>query len=130
MSSSHHFSDEQLNTYFDGELSPEENAELLLALRDDPVLTQRLSRLMQVRGLVQMAYADVIPTESLLQPSPRRYPRLKVAFAAMLLLGIGGLSGWLAHRGTAGEPLPDVVVVVTTGADWIVTVVVVTGGYQ
>ncbi len=104
MSSPHHFSDEYVNAYFDDELSPEENAALLLAMRDDPALAQRLNRLMQVRGLVQMAYADVTPTESLQQPSPRRYPRLKVAFAAMLLLGIGGLSGWLAHHGTAGEP--------------------------
>lgn len=103
MNHPHYFSDAHLNAYFDGELSSEENAELLLALRKDPVLTQRLSRLMQVRGLVRMAYDDVIPTESLPQPFRRRYPQLKVAFAAMLLLSVGVFSGWLAHRSTVGE---------------------------
>ena len=92
------FSDEHLNAYFDGVLSAEENASILLALRNDPLLTQRLNRLMQVRSMVRMAYDDLLPTESLPPRLPQRFPQLKLAFAAMLLISIGGLGGWLAHH--------------------------------
>jgi len=85
------------NAFVDGELSPDQQAELLEAMREDPELARRICELGQLKAQLRVAYAN--------PPQPRRRMAGKVkapwrAFAAgAALLATGIVSGWLLHAG-------------------------------
>lgn len=86
-----------LNAFIDGELSPDQQAELLESLRDDPELARQACELGQLKAQLRLAYAQ--------PPRPRRRVVAKVraswqAIAAgAALLAVGLVSGWLLHAG-------------------------------
>lgn len=91
----------ELNAFVDGELSPDQQAELLAAMRGDPELARRACELNQMKAQLRLAYAD--------PPGPGRRPgRLgrgnwPAIAAGVALLGFGMLSGWLLHDSLPGD---------------------------
>jgi intracellular sulfur oxidation DsrE/DsrF family protein len=87
--------DLELNAYIDGELSTDQQAELLQAMRDDPELARRACELGQLKAQLRLAYAE--------PPRPPRRPAAAVRAswptlaAAVAMLAVGLVSGWLLH---------------------------------
>jgi len=92
--------DLELNAYIDGELSPDQQAELLESMRSDPELARHASELGQLKAQLRLAYAD--------PPKPQRQGVAKVGAswraiaASFLLLGLGLVSGWVLHANAPG----------------------------
>ena len=92
-----------LNAYVDGELSHDQEAEIIEAMRDDPELAQEICQLGQLKAQLRIAYADPPqPRVRVMNRVGRSWPAI-AAGAAMLAVGV--LSGWVLHGGsTAGTP--------------------------
>ena len=87
-------SDLELNAYVDGELSPDQQAELLEAMRDDPKLARRACELGQLKAQLRLAYAE--PPKRACRPAASgRSWRTLAAGVAMLAVGL--VSGWMLH---------------------------------
>jgi intracellular sulfur oxidation DsrE/DsrF family protein len=85
-----------LNAYIDGELSPDQQAELIEAMQRDPQLARRACELENLRKQVRLAYADPPPPA---RPSAGRQRWHAGRWAAgFLLVALGGLIGWLANE--------------------------------
>ena len=84
----------ELHAYVDGELTSEQQAELLDALRDDSALAKQACQLQRLKQQLQIAYRDP-PPPSRRRHTPRRHWRQRVAI--LLLLLSSGLTGWLLH---------------------------------
>jgi intracellular sulfur oxidation DsrE/DsrF family protein len=91
----------QLHAYLDNELSAEQQAELLQALQEDPRLARRACELGNLKKQVRLAYADP-PDQPTALAAGRRSPWASLV-AGVLLLALGGLSGWLVHAVTQPE---------------------------
>lgn len=89
----------ELNAYLDGELTTDQQAEFLEAMRDDPELARRVCEVGQMKAQLRLAYAE--------PPQPRRRTAATVraswpAMAASIaLLAVGLLGGWLLHANTS-----------------------------
>ena len=87
--------DMELNAYIDGELSPEQQAELLESMRANPELARHACELSQLKAQLRLAYAN--------PPQPRRPVINKTSSswqaiaASIALLAVGVISGWLLH---------------------------------
>lgn len=87
--------DMELNAFIDGELSTEQQAELLEAMRADPELARQACELSQLKAQLRLAYAT--------PPQPRRRAVNKAKSswqaiaASVALLAVGLVSGWLLH---------------------------------
>jgi intracellular sulfur oxidation DsrE/DsrF family protein len=85
----------EVNAFIDGELSADQQAELLEAMRADPEIARQACELGQLKAQLRLAYAD--------PPRPRERIGTKVksswqAIAAgVALLAFGLLGGWLLH---------------------------------
>jgi len=92
--------DLELNAFVDGELSPDQQAELLEAMRNDPDLARQACELGQLKAQLRLAYAD--------PPEPQRQGVAKVGAswqaiaAGFLLLAVGLVSGWSLHANAPG----------------------------
>jgi intracellular sulfur oxidation DsrE/DsrF family protein len=94
-------SDELLNAFLDGQVDADERGSVLDRLRADRELAQRACELRHVKDLTQHAYQTQLPV-----PEKRRGPVARVAghagllkaLAAGLLLALGAILGWTAHR--------------------------------
>ncbi|MBT8429555.1 MAG: hypothetical protein KJN79_06545 [Gammaproteobacteria bacterium] len=92
--------DLELNAYIDGELSPDQQAELLESMRSDPELARQACELGQLKAQVRLAYAD--------PPKPQRRGVAKVGAswqsiaAGFVLLALGLVSGWGLHAHAPG----------------------------
>ncbi len=88
----------EVNAYVDGELSADQQAELLEAMRQDPELARRACELNQMKAQVRLAYAE--PP----RPDTRAGNVVKASWraiaASVLLLAVGMLGGWLLHANT------------------------------
>jgi len=88
----------ELNAFIDGELSTDQQAELLEAMRDDPELARQVCELGQLKAQLRLAYAQA--------PKPRQRVTAKVKAssraiaASVALLAVGVVSGWLLHAGS------------------------------
>lgn len=89
-------SDEQLiNAYVDGELKPDEQAKVLERLQNDPMFARRVCELEKLKKQIALAYAA--------PPQHHRYREHRAGHshrswaAALLMLAIGGIAGWIAH---------------------------------
>ena len=98
--------DLHLNAYVDGELSADQQAEMLDAMRRDPQLARRACELANLKKQVRLAYAD-LPAGRTSRRDCARSPLQSLA-AGVLLLVLGGLAGWglspAAAPGTAASP--------------------------
>jgi intracellular sulfur oxidation DsrE/DsrF family protein len=85
----------ELNAFIDGELSADQQAELLEAMRDDPELARQLCELGQLKAQLRLAYAH--PP----QPRQRVVAKVKASWwavaASTALLAVGLVSGWVLH---------------------------------
>lgn len=100
------YSEEKLNEFVDGELTPEEDDEIIQAMNHDPELYQRVNDIKQIRSMYQMAFdnSDKENKENKENSIKPRLPLgLKKALAASLLLSLGGLFGWFT--GNAAGPV-------------------------
>jgi hypothetical protein len=99
------FADESLNAYVDGELSPDEAAELARHAARDPALAARIARFHRLKAAVAGIAPPVTPP---LIPS-RRGPvarwHLPLALAACLALAVGAAALW---RAPAAAPSAEV----------------------
>ena len=90
----------ELNAFIDGELSTDQAAEMLEAMRADPELAREACELGQLKAQLRLAYAE--------PPPPRRRVAAKVkaswpAIAASLaMLAFGLVGGWLLHASAPG----------------------------
>lgn len=115
-------SDERLNAWIDGELGPEDAADILGRLEHDPTLRERVAALRLTQDLVRHAYADaqvdVQPRDAHRRPALSTRP---TAWAAGLaLLGLGISLGWLARAPadvTAAAPLATRAAATSVAAD-------------
>jgi len=88
----------ELNAFIDGELSADQQAELLEAMHEDPELARQVCELGQLKAQLRLAYAY--------PPKPQQRVAAKVraswrAIAASVsLLAVGVVSGWLLHANT------------------------------
>lgn len=85
----------EVNAFVDGELSADQQAELLEAMRADPEIARQACELGQLKAQLRLAYAD--PP----QPKKRIGSKVKSSWQAIAagaaLLAVGLLSGWLLH---------------------------------
>jgi len=93
--------DLELNAFVDGELSADQQAEMLEAMRTDPELARRACELGHMKARLRVSYADV--------PAPRQRAAAKVRAswhsiaAGLAVLAFGLAGGWLLHGGTSGQ---------------------------
>jgi hypothetical protein len=90
------YSDELLNAYLDDELASEERKRLIVDLRDNASLRQRVCKLEQVRNMVSIAYHD-IPEPEKEQSAKQRKTSSLATIAASILVIVGIVGGWFAH---------------------------------
>jgi intracellular sulfur oxidation DsrE/DsrF family protein len=91
----------ELNAYIDGELSPDQQAEMLEAMRADPELAKRACELSQLKAQMRLAYAN--PPQPRRRGGPRHRGTWQAVAAGMALLGFGMISGWLMHASVPGD---------------------------
>jgi len=93
--------DLELNAYIDGELSPDQQAELLQSMRNDPELARDACALAQLKAQLRLAYAD--PPK----PERRGVSKARASWQAIaagfLLLAVGLVSGWMLHANVPGQ---------------------------
>jgi hypothetical protein len=94
-------SDDELNAFVDGELSPADRARVLEALGHDESLQRRMAEIQQTRVLLRHAY-ERPPLAQRAATTARSRPRQLLA--ASLLLAVGIAAGWLL-RFLAGPAL-------------------------
>jgi len=87
------YTDEKLNAYIDGELSIEDELELLENLNEDKDLCKRLSDFKQLKLLVHSTYKDDVSE----QPSRTSSKNIKYSLVASVLLTLGIVGGWYSH---------------------------------
>lgn len=94
--------DLELNAFVDGELSPDQQAEILEAFRQDPDLARRAFELGQLKARMRLAYAQ--PPLAKKRACATVRSSWHVAVASLILLAVGVATGWSLHPGT---PLAD-----------------------
>jgi len=93
------FSDEIINAYLDDQLDKAERCQILEALPHDNELSMRLCKLQKVKDMVQLAYqTDPVPL------SKTNSFSAWYKIAAVMLLGIGLISGWIANGYVNNSP--------------------------
>jgi len=111
--SSRPISEDDLHAYVDQALEPERQAEVAAYLEGHPDVAQRIASFSDQRGLLRAALAPIadepLPPQlnlsRIIEGQRRRTsaPSFRWAIAAMLMLAIGGISGW-AIRGASETP--------------------------
>jgi intracellular sulfur oxidation DsrE/DsrF family protein len=85
----------EINAFIDGELSADQQAELLEAMQNDPEIARRACELGQLKAQLRLSYAT--------PPQPRQRQTQKgrgiwpAVAASVALLGVGIAAGWLLH---------------------------------
>ena len=92
--------DLELNAFVDGELSPDQQAELLEAMRSDPELARQACELGQLKAQLRLAYAE--PPQPQRQGAPRVSASWQAIAAGFVLLALGIVSGWGLHAHAPG----------------------------
>lgn len=85
--------DIELNAYVDGELTPQENLELLEALQQDPELAREVCELNNLKSQLQLAYAN--PPGLAACNVARKRPGWLSLVASLVMLVAGLAGGWL-----------------------------------
>jgi hypothetical protein len=91
------FSDEFLNAFIDGQLTPDEKSRALVEFGQDEAVNRQVCELRKVRDLVQLAYAELpVPPRGTIAPDARH--RLGLGLAAGIALVVGMVVGWVLHQ--------------------------------
>lgn len=85
----------ELNAYVDGELSNDQQAEVLEAMRADRELARQVCELGQLKTQVRLAYA--IPPKSSRRGIAGSSSSWRAVAAGFMLLALGLVGGWLLH---------------------------------
>lgn len=93
--------DLELNAFIDGELSADQQAEMLEAMRTDPELAKRACELSQLKAQMRLAYAN--PPQPGRRGGPGSRGTWSAVAAGVALLGFGMISGWLMHASVPGD---------------------------
>lgn len=98
-------SEDELNAFVDGQLSPADRARVLEAINRDEALQSRVAEIQQTRSLLRHAYER--------PPLPQRGATAKSSWqkrmiAASLLIAVGTVAGWLLRAMTGGGLAPAV----------------------
>lgn len=86
-----------LNAYVDGELTADQQAEFLEAMRADPELAREVCEVGQLKASLRVAYADP-PQPPAVTVVPRG-SRWQAIAAGLVMLAVGLSGGWLLHDG-------------------------------
>ena len=89
----------ELNAYLDGELSDDEQAELLEIMRTDAEFARQVCALGRLKAQVHLAYAH--PPQPARRTKRRGRGQWSVAAAGLALVAVGLVSGWLLRAGAA-----------------------------
>lgn len=91
-----HFSDEYLNAFVDGELSPAERAQAIDRISGDALLKKQVCELHMLKEMVKSSYrqAESATPED---RRGRRWPFVRQALAACCLVLVGLVAGWLGR---------------------------------
>ena len=108
------YSDEILNAYVDGELSAEDELELLEDMQKDHSLFQRINYLKSMKLLVSNAYSSKEGNSSLRINSSK----MNYSLVASVLLVVGVMGGWFSHGFMVNESTPSLQVVNKTKDTW------------
>ena len=108
---SRRISEDDLHAYVDGLLEPERQAEVAAYLERHPDMTRRVSAFSDQRDLLRKALAPIaeepLPPQlvlsGMIENRRRRPPPIWWAVAAMLMLSIGGLGGWVMRGSLQGS---------------------------
>ena len=92
--------DLELNAFVDGELSPDQQAELLEAMRGDPDLARQACELGQLKAQLRLAYAE--PPQPPRRGAPRARASWQAIAAGFVVLALGIVSGWVLHAHAPG----------------------------
>lgn len=92
--------DLELNAFVDGELSPDQQAELLESMRSDTELARQACELGQLKAQVRLAYAD--PPRPQTQSQAKAGASWQAIAAGFVLMAFGLVSGWLLHANAPG----------------------------
>jgi intracellular sulfur oxidation DsrE/DsrF family protein len=99
-------SDEFLNSFIDNELESDEKSEIFDSISQDDALKQRTCELRGLKAMVQHAYQQ--PPLARKKPKEKRpgyrFPYIQSLAASLLLLLLGGTSGWLISASSKSEP--------------------------
>ncbi|MHB8622592.1 MAG: hypothetical protein ACYC9J_04065 [Sulfuricaulis sp.] len=97
MSQERNLSDELVNAFIDGELTPEEKAQVYAQLTNNNGLNRQICELHKVRDLIQFAYKDPpIPLTGM--TTFTNFHKFGLGLAAGVALLIGGVAGWFLHQ--------------------------------
>jgi hypothetical protein len=99
-------SDELLCSFIDGELAPEERAEILARMQADAGLRDRVCALLTAREMVRLAYAQVPAGRADRRARGTAWRVSRQAAVAVLLLGVGLAGGWVL-QGSGGARTAD-----------------------
>lgn len=110
-----HMEDWALHAYADGELSPEQRAEVDALLARDPEAARKVAGWQRQREQLKSAYQGVLaePVPPKLaatlraRSQPSRLPAWLAMAAAVLLLLCGGMAGWFLRGETAAITVAD-----------------------
>ena len=88
----------ELNAFVDNELTPDQQAEFLEAMRRDPELAREVCAVGRMKAQLRLAYADPPPARLARPHAASGNWRPVAAGVALLAAGVAG--GWLMHGGT------------------------------
>jgi intracellular sulfur oxidation DsrE/DsrF family protein len=91
-------SEERLNAFTDGELDAEEENDIFGQSEVSPELDARLCQQRRLKEMVRHAYRDVPEYRRGGDPGSARRRRFGLAAAAMVLLAVGAMAGFLGGR--------------------------------
>lgn len=90
-------SEEFINAFVDGELTPDEKAQVYAQLPNNNVLNREICELRKIRDLVQLAYKE-LPTPPTVMATFPAVRKFGLGLVASLALFTGGVAGWLLHQ--------------------------------
>ena len=96
MTDKYKLSDETLNSFVDGQLSTEEQEDILTAINQDRELGERVCRLRQCKDLVCLAYGEV-PEINRVGDNSDLTGYLRSAVAT-IIIGVAVIVGWTANN--------------------------------
>ena len=93
----------EVNAYVDGELSTDQQAEFLEAMRKDPELARRACELNQMKAQLRLSYTE--PPRSKTHVGSAVKASWRALVASVVLLAVGVISGWLLHAKTGSTSI-------------------------
>jgi len=92
------YSDEKLQLFIDDEMNSSDRARMMEAINKDELLSNRVCELIQIKDAVRLAYSEPPASGHPAKTVPSTtQPVWLNAIAAMLLLAVGAVGGWLLY---------------------------------